>query len=59
MGKMHPLLEIEDSELLELPEGLVAEMSTITRKRWVALRSYVFRAERLLRTLAHTNGERV
>lgn len=53
VGKMHPIL-IEDAELLELPEQLVAEMSAATRKRWIELRSFVFRAERLLHQLAST-----
>lgn len=56
MGKMHPIL-VKDAELLELPEQLVAEMSSQTRYRWIALRSFVFRAEKLLHQLAATRKD--
>lgn len=50
------LLRIDDAELLELSEELVAELSRVHRDRWVELRSFVFRAERLLRKLANQHS---
>ena len=53
--RIHPT-RFDDAEILELPEEVVAQLSTPVRNRWIELRSFVFRAERLLRKLAAGNN---